>query len=59
MWSEQLAQVFNTAAQDSNPGPLSRESDALPLSRGAHTITLPDDGTVNLLTSTVKIIRTL
>ena len=26
------AQGFNTAAQDSNPGPLSRESDALPLS---------------------------
>ena len=24
-----LAQDFNTAAQDSNPGPLSRESEAL------------------------------
>ena len=30
-----LAQGFNTAAQDSNPGPLRRESDALPLSHGA------------------------
>ena len=27
-----LAQGFNTAAQDSNPGSLSRESEALPLS---------------------------
>ena len=33
---EKLAQGFNTAAQDSNPGPLSRESDTLPLSHGAH-----------------------
>ena len=31
-----LAQGFNTAAQDSNTDPLSRESDALPLSYGAH-----------------------
>ena len=30
-----LAQGFNTAAQDSNSGPLSRESEALPLSHGA------------------------
>ena len=29
---KKLAQGFNTAAQDSNPGPLSRESGALPLS---------------------------
>ena len=29
------AQGFNTAAQDSNPGPLSRESEALPLSHCA------------------------
>ena len=35
MWSEKLAQGFNTAAQDSNPGSLSRESDALPLSHCA------------------------
>ena len=27
-----LARGFNTAAQDSNPGPLSREAEALPLS---------------------------
>ena len=33
---KKLAQGFNTAAQDSNPGPLSRESDALPLGHGAH-----------------------
>ena len=33
---KKLAQGFNTAAQDSNPGPLNRESDALPLSHGAH-----------------------
>ena len=33
---KKLAQGFNTAAQDSNPGPLSRESDALSLSHGAH-----------------------
>ena len=32
---KKLAQCFNTAAQDSNPGPLSRESDVLPLSHGA------------------------
>ena len=32
---KKLAQGFNTAAQDSNPGPLSRESGALPLSHGA------------------------
>ena len=30
-----LAQGFNTAAQDSNPGPLSRESETLPLSHCA------------------------
>ena len=30
-----LAQGFNTAAQDSNPGPLSRESEALPQSHCA------------------------
>ena len=30
-----LGQCFNTAAQDSNPGPLIRESEALPLSHGA------------------------
>ena len=29
---KKLAQGFNTAAQDSNLGPLSRESEALPLS---------------------------
>ena len=28
---KKLAQGFNTAAQDSNPGPLSQESEALPL----------------------------
>ena len=28
-----LAQDFNTAAQDSNPGPLSRECEPLPLSQ--------------------------
>ena len=32
---KKLAQGFNTAAQDSNPGPLSRESEALPLSHCA------------------------
>ena len=30
-----IVQGFNTAAQDSNPDPLSRESEALPLSHGA------------------------
>ena len=30
-----FAKGFNTAAQDSNPGPLSRESDTLPLSHCA------------------------
>ena len=33
---KKLAQGFNTAAQDSNPVPLSREFDALPLYHGAH-----------------------
>ena len=28
---KQLAQCFNTTAQDSNPGPLSRESEVLPM----------------------------
>ena len=32
---KKLAEGFNTAAQDSNPGPLSRESEALPLSHCA------------------------
>ena len=32
---KKLPQGFNTAAQDSNPGSLSRESDAIPLSHGA------------------------
>ena len=32
---KKLAQGFNTAAQDSNPGSLSRESEALPLSHCA------------------------
>ena len=32
---EKLAQGFNTAAQDSIPGSLSRESEALPLSHCA------------------------
>ena len=32
---KKLAQGFNTAAQDSNPGSLSRESEALSLSRCA------------------------
>ena len=32
---KQLAQDFNTAAQDSNPGPLSRESEAVTLSHCA------------------------
>ena len=32
---KKLAQGFNTAAQDSNPGPYSRESEALPLSHCA------------------------
>ena len=36
---EKLAQGFNTAAQDSNPGSRSRESEALPLSHCAlHTL---------------------
>ena len=34
---KKLAQGFNTAAQDSNPGSLSRESEALPLSHCALT----------------------
>ena len=34
---KKLAQGFNTAAQDSKLGPLSRETDALPLSHGTHT----------------------
>ena len=29
---KKIAQGFNTATQDSNPGPLSQESEALPLS---------------------------
>ena len=32
---KKLAQGFNTAAEDSNPGPLSQESEALPLSHSA------------------------
>ena len=32
---KKLAKGFNTAAQDLYPGPLSRESDALPLNHGA------------------------
>ena len=32
---KKLAQGFNTVAQDSNPGSLSRESGALPLSHRA------------------------
>ena len=32
---KKLAQGFNTAAQDSNPGSRSRESEALPLSHCA------------------------
>ena len=32
---KKLAKGFNTAAQDSNPGPLSQESEALPLSHSA------------------------
>ena len=32
---KKLAQGFNTAAQGSNPGPLSRESETLPLSHCA------------------------
>ena len=32
---KKLAQDFNTAAQDSNPGSRSRESETLPLSHGA------------------------
>ena len=32
---KKLAQGFNIAAQDSNPGSRSRESEALPLSQGA------------------------
>ena len=32
---KKLAQGFNTAAQDSNPGSLSRESEALPMSHCA------------------------
>ena len=35
---KKLAQGFNSAAQDSNPGPLSRDSDAILLSHGAHEI---------------------
>ena len=35
-----LAQGLNTAAQDSNQVPLSRESDALPLSHGACNFSL-------------------
>ena len=35
MYSEKLAQGFNTAAQDSNPGSRSRESEALSLSHCA------------------------
>ena len=34
--AKKLAQCFNTAAQDLNPGPLSRESKALPLSHCAY-----------------------
>ena len=33
---KKLAHDFNTAAQDSNPGSLSRESEALPLSLGLY-----------------------
>ena len=36
-----LAQCFNIAAQDSNPGPLSRESSALSLSHCALNTTCP------------------
>ena len=37
---KKLAQGFNTAAQDSNPGSRSRESEALPLSHCALPIAL-------------------
>ena len=37
---KKLAQGFNTAAQDSKPGPLSRESEALPMSHCAVKATL-------------------
>ena len=37
---ETFAQRFNTAAQDSNPGSLSRESEALPLSHCALQVVL-------------------
>ena len=37
---KKIAQGFNTAAQDSNPGSRSRESEALPLSHGALQKTL-------------------
>ena len=36
---KKLAQGFNAAAQDSNPGSRSRESEALPLSHGALPVT--------------------
>ena len=47
------AQGFNTAAQDSNPGSRSRESEALPLSHCALVVkwvdlTLPDRVVLNL-----------
>ena len=35
---KKLAQGFNTIAQDSKPGPLSRESEVLPLSHCTYTI---------------------
>ena len=38
---KKLAQGFNTAAQDSNPGSRSRESEALPLSHCALHFRLP------------------
>ena len=42
---KKLAQGFKTEAQDSNPGPRSRESDALPLSHGLLYFTLPKTST--------------
>ena len=61
---KKLAQGFNTAAQDSNPGPFSRESGALPLSHGAHKRSMlcwskigvcHDEGTIGNVSDTQQV----
>ena len=50
---KKLAHGLNTAAQDSNPGSVSRESEALPLSHCArHSLRCGCDSDINMLAIT-------